>query len=62
MKLRHYSSNKLCIVDDDKELSIEFDLTDIYLNYGEQRLMVADHELFDLLKDFMAKHIDLEVE
>jgi len=57
LKIRHYSSIKLSIADNDEELSIEFDLSDIYLNYKNRRLMIADHELFDLLKGFMEKHL-----
>jgi len=56
MNVRHRSSTQLCIVDGQKELSIEFDLSDIYLCYEEKRLMIADHELFDLLKSFVDKH------
>jgi len=56
MITRHYSGMKLCVAVDHEELSIEFDLTDIYLNYKGDRLMIADHELFDLLKNFMEKN------
>jgi len=56
MSIRHYSGMKLCVAVDHEKLSIEFDLTDIYLNYKGNRLMIADHELFDLLKNFMEKN------
>ena len=56
MEIRHYSSIKLAIADNHEELSIEFDLSDIYLNFKGRRLMIADHELFDLLKSFMDEH------
>ena len=56
MEIRHYSSTKLAISDNHEELSIEFDLADIFLNYKDRRLMIADNELFDLLKGFMETH------
>jgi hypothetical protein len=56
MKIRHGSSIRLTVADNDEELSIEFDLLDTYLNYGDRRLMIADYELFDLLKEFMERH------
>jgi hypothetical protein len=56
MSLSKYSNNKICIVEDDHEASIECDGIDIYLNYDSRRLMVEDHELFDLIKKFLEEH------
>jgi len=56
MTLRNYTTNKICVIEDDHEAAVECDGMDIYLNYDSRRLMIADHELFDLIKKFLEEH------
>lgn len=50
------TSNKICVYENDHEVSIECDGFDIYLNHDSRRLMIANHELFDLIKKFIDEH------